>query len=169
MTKSHIIGVYSDEYASSMSSQAREIRELRHYLKQIDPDAHILEIDPRDLGKHHNLDCYLFDFGGYCYVDYSGSMREAISKNILQFVEMYPNTLFVPVSSMTSRFFVDVMPDEMKNACSNVNTEYGYSLMDVMPKIYEWLFGKKFVGELDYFDEPFFIEEDEEDDTDCCD
>lgn len=156
-----VIGIYVDEYATECSSQDREVREIKHYLKQISPDATVIFVEPKDLNKYHNLDCYLFDFGGFCYIDWSGSMREMISKDILQYVEMYPNTLFVPISQMTNRFFADIAHEELKKPCNNINYEFGYTIKDVMGKIHLWLFGTELDKDLEYFDEPLFCEDDE--------
>lgn len=107
------IGLFVDPFAAIGTTQEEEYAEIENQFREAYPDTQLIfkrDMQPYNL-KNNPVDIYLFDFGGLCYVDHSGSQRMDFSRIILEQVKELPNTLFLPYSKMTRDYVNDAMDE----------------------------------------------------------
>lgn len=61
--------------------------------------------------RNGNPDIYVWDIGGLCYVDQSGTQRYNWSHEVVRQIEDHPGTVFVPWSAFTQRYVRGALED----------------------------------------------------------
>lgn len=108
------IGLFVDAFASIGKEQEDEYQEIEQAFRDAYPEETNLifkrDMQPHNL-KNNPVDVYLFDFGGLCYTDFSGSFRMSFASEIVKQLKDLPNTLFIPYSKMTRDYVHDAMEE----------------------------------------------------------
>jgi hypothetical protein len=102
----YTIWLYVDPFASMDGSPEEEYDDIERELNERLPGECVFHRNklPHEL-KTGSPDVYLFDIGGMCVTDYSGTLRDNFCHTIVEQVDEKTNTLFVPYTMMTRSSF----------------------------------------------------------------
>ena len=100
-----VVWIYVDPYGSQLldTTPDDEYPEIEAMIRDAHPGVafrFVRNKPPTDL-LSGRCDVYVFDIGGLCYTDYSGSTRLNFCRVVQRAVEDLPDTLFVPWTGMT--------------------------------------------------------------------
>lgn len=116
------VGMYLDEYASMMSTQEEEYKDLQEDLERelFQGQEHKVTIDvPPWKLEGYNFDLYVVDFGGICSINYGSDAFKRYSDPLAKAIQDNPSTYFMIWSTFTVAYLKEGFYDLFGLDCWN--------------------------------------------------